>query len=244
MAFGKRKKVRIIPEDELIVFDNVTKTYQTGAPALNGVSLKVKKGEFVFIVGDSGSGKSTLIKLMLRELVPTEGEIYVNGVSLSKLRRRQVPKYRRNLGVVFQDFRLIKNWNVYENVAFAQRIVQTPNRLIKRNVPAILSIVGLASKYKAKPMQLSGGEQQRVAMARALINKPPILLCDEPTGNLDPKNSWEIMRLLEEVNRRGTTVVVVTHNREIVDAMQKRVITLNKGVLISDKKGGYSNAKN
>lgn len=240
MALGKRKKGKVIPEDELIVFENVTKTYQSGAPALNGVSLKVKKGEFVFIVGDSGSGKSTLIKLLLRELVPTDGEIYVNGVNLSKLRRRQVPKYRRNLGVVFQDFRLIKNWNVYENVAFAQRIVQTPNRLIKRNVPAILSIVGLASKYKAKPMQLSGGEQQRVAMARALINKPPILLCDEPTGNLDPKNSWEIMKLLEQINKRGTTVIVVTHNREIVNEMQKRVITMKKGVILNDEeKGGY-----
>ena len=240
MALGKKKKVKVIPEDELIVFDNVTKTYQSGSPALNGVSLKVKKGEFVFIVGDSGSGKATLIKLLLRELVPTDGEIYVNGVNLSKLRRRQVPKYRRNLGVVFQDFRLIKNWNVYENVAFAQRIVQTPNRLIKRNVPAILSIVGLASKYKAKPMQLSGGEQQRVAMARALINKPPILLCDEPTGNLDPKNSWEIMKLLEQINKRGTTVIVVTHNREIVNEMQKRVITMKKGVILNDEeKGGY-----
>ncbi len=240
MALGKKKKGKVIPEDELIVFDNVTKTYQSGSPALNGVSLKVKKGEFVFIVGDSGSGKSTLIKLLLRELVPTDGEIYVNGVNLSKLRRRQVPKYRRNLGVVFQDFRLIKNWNVYENVAFAQRIVQTPNRLIKRNVPAILSIVGLASKYKAKPMQLSGGEQQRVAMARALINKPPILLCDEPTGNLDPKNSWEIMKLLEQINKRGTTVIVVTHNREIVNEMQKRVITMKKGVILNDEeKGGY-----
>ena len=240
MAFGKKKRVKNIPEDDLIVFENVTKTYQTGSPALNGVSLTVKKGEFVFIVGDSGSGKSTLIKLLLRELVPTEGEIYVNGVDLSKLRRRQVPKYRRNLGVVFQDFRLIKNWNVYENVAFAQRIVQTPNRLIKRNVPAILSIVGLASKYKAKPMQLSGGEQQRVAMARALINKPPILLCDEPTGNLDPKNSWEIMKLLEQINKRGTTVLVVTHNREIVNEMQKRVITMKKGVILNDEeKGGY-----
>ena len=240
MALGKKKKVKVIPEDELIVFDNVTKTYQSGSPALNGVSLKVKKGEFVFIVGDSGSGKSTLIKLLLRELVPTDGEIYVNGVNLSKLRRRQVPKYRRNLGVVFQDFRLIKNWNVYENVAFAQRIVQTPNRLIKRNVPAILSIVGLASKYKAKPMQLSGGEQQRVAMARALITKPPILLCDEPTGNLDPKNSWEIMKLLEQINKRGTTVIVVTHNREIVNEMQKRVITMKKGVILNDEeKGGY-----
>ena len=240
MAFGRNKKVKTFADDELIVFENVTKTYSTGSPALNGVSLKIKKGDFVFIVGDSGSGKSTLIKLMLRELVPTDGEIYVNGVNLSKLRRRQVPKYRRNLGVVFQAFRLIKNWSVYENVAFAQRIVQTPNRLIKRNVPAILSIVGLASKYKAKPQQLSGGEQQRVAMARALINKPPILLCDEPTGNLDPKNSWEIMKLLEQINKRGTTVVVVTHNREIVNEMQKRVITMKKGVILNDEeKGGY-----
>ena len=242
MAFGRKKRVKTFADNEQIVFDNVAKTYTTGQTtvALNGISLTIKKGEFVFIVGDSGSGKSTIIKLLLRELVPTEGEIYVNGVNLSKLRRRQVPKYRRNLGVVFQDFRLIKNWSVYENVAFAQRIVQTPNRLIKRNVPAILSIVGLASKYKAKPVQLSGGEQQRVAMARALINKPPILLCDEPTGNLDPKNSLEIMKLLDQINKRGTTVIVVTHDREIVNEMQKRVITVRKGVIVSDEeKGGY-----
>lgn len=240
MALGRRKKKHTVADDELIVFENVTKTYSSGSPALNGVSLKIKRGEFVFIVGDSGSGKSTLIKLLLRELVPSDGEIYVNGVGLSKLRRRQIPKYRRNLGIVFQDFRLIKNWNVYENVAFAQRIVQTPNRLIKRNVPAILAIVGLANKYRAKPTQLSGGEQQRVAMARALINKPPILLCDEPTGNLDPNNSWEIMKLLEQINKRGTTVIVVTHDKEIVNEMQKRVIALKKGVIVSDEeKGGY-----
>ena len=240
MALGNKKKNISIADDDLIVLNNVTKTYQSGSPALNGVSLKIKKGEFVFIVGDSGSGKSTMIKLLLRELTPTSGEIYVNGVNLSKLRRKQVPKYRRNLGVVFQDFRLLKDRNVYENVAFAQRIVQTPNRLIKRNVPAILSIVGLAGKYKAKPRQLSGGEQQRVAMARALINKPPILLCDEPTGNLDPKNSWEIMKLLEQINKRGTTVLVVTHNQEIVNEMQKRVITLKKGIIVNDaEKGGY-----
>lgn len=240
MALGKKKKARTVVDDELIVLDNVTKSYQTGSPALNGVSLKVKKGEFVFIVGDSGSGKSTLIKLLLKELTPTEGNIYVNGINLQKLKRRQIPKYRRNLGVVFQDFRLLKDRNVYENVAFAQRIIQTPNRLIKRNVPAILSIVGLAGKYKAKPKQLSGGEQQRVALARALINKPPILLCDEPTGNLDPKNSWEIMKLLEQINKRGTTILIVTHNREIVNEMQKRVVTMKKGVIISDEeKGGY-----
>ncbi len=240
MALIKKKKQRQMAEDELIVLDNVTKTYATGSPALNGVSLTVKKGEFVFIVGDSGSGKSTLIKLLLRELTPTSGDIYVNNINLGRLRHRQVPKYRRNLGVVFQDFRLLKDRNVYENVAFAQRIVQTPGRLIKRNVPAILSIVGLAGKYKAKPKELSGGEQQRVALARALINKPPILLCDEPTGNLDPRNSWEIMKLLEQINKRGTTVLVVTHNREIVNEMQKRVVTMKKGVIVSDEEeGGY-----
>ena len=243
MLFDKKKsRKKAVYEENLIVLENVTKSYQTlnGAHALNGINLKIKKGEFVFIVGDSGSGKSTLIKLMLRELVPTTGEIYVNGQNLARLKHRQVPMYRRNLGVVFQDFRLLKDRNVYENVAFAQRIVQTPSREIKKNVPAILSIVGLAGKYKAKPKQLSGGEQQRVAMARALINKPPILLCDEPTGNLDPKNSWEIMKLLEQINKRGTTVIVVTHNREIVNEMQKRVVTLKKGVVISDEeKGGY-----
>ena len=241
--FGNKKKAKkSVYADNLIVLENVTKSYQdgNGAHALNGVNLKIKKGEFVFIVGDSGSGKSTLIKLLLRELVPTTGEIYVNGDNLAKLKHRQVPTYRRNLGVVFQDFRLLKDRNVYENVAFAQRIIQTPSREIKKNVPAILSIVGLAGKYKAKPKQLSGGEQQRVAMARALINKPPILLCDEPTGNLDPKNSWEIMKLLEQINKRGTTIIVVTHNKEIVNEMQKRVITLKRGVIISDEeKGGY-----
>ena len=241
--FGKKKRTKkAVYDDNLIVLEDVTKTYQdgNGTHALNGVNLKIKKGEFVFIVGDSGSGKSTLIKLMLRELVPTTGAIYVNGENLARLKHRQVPVYRRNLGVVFQDFRLLKDRNVYENVAFAQRIVQTPTRDIKKNVPAILSIVGLAGKYKAKPKQLSGGEQQRVALARALINKPPILLCDEPTGNLDPKNSWEIMKLLEQINKRGTTILVVTHNKEIVNEMQKRVITLKKGVIISDEeKGGY-----
>ncbi len=240
MALKNKKSKKAQDPDNLIVLENVVKSYSTGAPALNGVNLTIKKGEFVFIVGDSGSGKSTLIKLLLRELTATSGEIYVSGLNLERLRRRQVPKYRRKLGVVFQDFRLLKDRNVYENVAFAQRIVLTPTRQIKRNVPAILSIVGLAGKYKAKPKQLSGGEQQRVALARALINKPPILLCDEPTGNLDPKNSWEIMKLLEQINKRGTTVLVVTHNREIVNEMQKRVVTMKKGIIVSDEeKGGY-----
>ena len=240
MSLFKKPKVKKIPSEDIIVLDNVSKSYATGAPALNGISLSIKQGEFVFIVGDSGSGKSTLIKLLLRELLPTSGDLYVNGQSLVDLKRRNVPKYRRNLGVVFQDFRLLKDRNVYENVAFAQRIIQVPNREIRKNVPSILSVVGLAGKYKAKPRQLSGGEQQRVALARALINRPPILLCDEPTGNLDPKNSWEIMKLLEQINKKGTTVLVVTHNREIVNEMQKRVITMKKGIIVSDEeKGGY-----
>ena len=220
--------------------NHVSKAYATGAPALNGVDLQIKKGEFVFIVGDSGSGQSTMIKLLLRELVPTEGEINVMGYDLVRIRHRKIPMFRRNLGIVFQDFRLLKDRNVYENVAFAQRIIQKPTKEIKRNVPSILATVGLAGKYKAKPRQLSGGEQQRVAIARALVNRPSILLADEPTGNLDPKNSWEIMKLLEQINENGTTVLVVTHNREIVNAMQKRVVTMKKGVIVSDEeKGGY-----
>lgn len=222
----------------MITLENVSKAYSTGAPALNNVSLKIEAGEFVFVVGDSGSGKSTLIKLLLREMLPTSGKIMVNDIDVASLRHKQIPKYRRKLGVVFQDFRLLKDRNVYENVAFAQRIVQTPSKEIKKNVPSILSTVGLAGKYKARPKQLSGGEQQRVALARALVNNPPILLADEPTGNLDPKNSWEIMKLLEEINERGTTVLVVTHNREIVNAMKKRVITMNKGVIVNDEKEG------
>jgi len=239
-----RKKVKTQDTDDknMIVLDHVSKSYSTGAPALNDVSIKIEKGEFVFVVGDSGSGKSTLIKLLLRELTSTEGDVFVNGCDVGRLRRRKIPKFRRNIGVVFQDFRLLKDRNVYENVAFAQRVIQVPTRDIKRNVPKVLSRVGLAGKYKAKPKQLSGGEQQRVALARALVNRPAILLADEPTGNLDPNNSWEIMKLLEEINQDGTTVIVVTHNREIVNAMEKRVITIKKGVIISDEeKGGYIN---
>ena len=222
----------------MITLDHVSKSYSTGAPALNDVSIRIEPGEFVFVVGDSGSGKSTLIKLLLRELLPTSGSINVNGTDVGKLKHRQIPKFRRNIGVVFQDFRLLMDRNVYENVAFAQRVVQVPSKQIRKNVPSILSVVGLAGKYKARPRQLSGGEQQRVAVARALVNEPPILLADEPTGNLDPKNSQEIMKLLEEINEKGTTVVVVTHNREIVNSMKKRVITMNKGVIVSDQKEG------
>ena len=240
MALFKRTKTKAIPEENIIVLERVSKAYATGAPALTGVDLTIKRGEFVFIVGDSGSGKSTLIKLLLRELLPTAGDIYVNGQNLVDLKRRNVPKYRRNLGVVFQDFRLLKDRNVYENVAFAQRVIQIPSREIRKHVPSILSVVVLAGKYKAKPKQLSGGEQQRVALARALINRPPILLCDEPTGNLDPKNSWEIMKLLEQINKKGTTVLVVTHNREIVNEMQKRVVTMKKGVIVREEEKGGS----
>lgn len=238
-ARGKRRRPAA-ESNEIITLKDVSKAYSTGAPALKEVNLHINKGEFVFIVGDSGSGKSTLIKLLLRELTITSGYISVMGYDLSKIKHRKIPKFRRNIGIVFQDFRLLKDRNVYENVAFAQRIIQKSGKEIRKNVPSILAIVGLAGKYKAKPKQLSGGEQQRVALARALVNKPTILLADEPTGNLDPKNSWEIMKLLEQINESGTTVLVVTHNREIVNAMQKRVVTLKKGVIVSDEeKGGY-----
>ncbi|MBQ2745736.1 MAG: cell division ATP-binding protein FtsE [Lachnospiraceae bacterium] len=224
----------------MIDLQDVSKSYAAGIPAVNNINLHIDKGEFVFIVGDSGAGKSTIIKMMLKELEPTSGKIVINGKNLARLKRRKVPMLRRDIGVVFQDFRLLKDRNVYENVAFAQRVVETPVKIIRRRVPAMLSMVGLAEKYRSYPKELSGGEQQRVALARALVNNPPILLADEPTGNLDPKNSWEIMKLLEEINNRGTTVIVVTHNREVVDAMQKRVVTIRKGVIVSDeRKGGY-----
>lgn len=223
----------------MITLDSVSKRYDgKSQPAINNISLHIDKGEFVFVVGNSGSGKSTLIKLLLKELEPTSGTIKVNGQNLNRMRRGKVPKYRRGVGVVFQDFRLLKDRNVYENVAFAQRVIEKPNRVIKKRVPEVLTLVGLAEKYKSFPKELSGGEQQRVAVARAIVNRPDILLADEPTGNLDPGNSMEIMKLLDEINSRGTTVLVVTHNREIVNAMKKRVITMRKGVIISDEREG------
>ncbi len=217
---------------------DVSKTYSKGQPALKNANLHIDKGEFVFIVGNSGSGKSTLIKLLLKELDASSGTVMVDGINLRNMRRRQVAKYRRKLGVVFQDFRLLKDRNVYENVAFAQRVIGRPTRVIRKRVPEMLTLVGLAEKYKSRPKELSGGEQQRVALARALVNRPDILLADEPTGNLDPQNAAEIMRLLEEINDRGTTVVVVTHNKEIVNAMKKRVVAMRKGVIISDEREG------
>ena len=215
-------------------FGRNKKKYYQEFFALNDISFAIKKGETIGFVGRNGSGKSTLIKLLLKELEPTEGTITINGQKLNKIRRRQIPKFRRKIGVVFQDFRLLKDRNIYDNVAFAQKVIGESTRSIKKNVPLMLSMVGLAAKYRSYPKQLSGGEQQRVAIARALINKPKILLADEPTGNLDNNNAWEIMKLMEEINNNGTTVVVVTHNLEIVKAMNKRVITMQKGVIVDD----------
>jgi len=224
----------------MIEISNLTKTYDRSSRALKNVNITIDDGEFVFITGRSGSGKSTLLKILLKEVEPTSGRVIVNDMDLGAMPRRYVPKYRRMLGVVFQDFRLLKDKTVYENVAFAQRVIGVPGRTIRDSVPRMLKMVGLSSKYKAFPNQLSGGEQQRVAIARALINRPAVLLADEPTGNLDPQNAMEIMRLLEEINRKGTTVIVVTHSHEIVDMMKKRVITIDKGVVISDEEeGGY-----
>ena len=220
----------------MISIKGVSKSYGNGAPALSNLNLEIEDGEFVFVVGASGSGKSTFIKFLFKELNPTEGMITVGNIKLSKLKSRGVAKYRRKLGVVFQDFRLLQDRDVYSNIAFAQHVIGASPREIKKNVARVLSLVGLSEKYRSNPNELSGGEQQRVALARALVNKPDILLADEPTGNLDPENSWEIMKLLDKVNKQGTTVIVVTHNLEIVEAMNKRVITMKKGVKVSDSK--------
>ena len=217
---------------------DVTKTYGTDKPALSHASLHIDKGEFVFVVGSSGSGKSTLIKLLLKELDATSGSITVSGERLGGMKHKRIPKYRRKLGVVFQDFRLIENMTVYENVAFAQRVIGSPSRVLKKRVPEVLKEVGLSDKYHSMPDELSGGEQQRVALARALVNRPDILLADEPTGNLDPQTSDEIMALIDTFNARGTTVLVVTHNKEIVNAMRKRVVTMKDGLIVSDEKEG------
>ena len=225
----------------MIHMNNVTKVYPNGSTGVENINLHINKGEFVFIVGSSGSGKSTLMKLLLKELDPTEGDIIINKVKTNELNRRLIPYLRRNLGVVFQDFRLLPNKTVYENVAFAMRVIEAPGRIIRRNVPAVLSLVGLGQKGRSYPNQLSGGEQQRTALARAIANNPPILICDEPTGNLDPETAYGIMKLLDDINKRGTTIVMATHARDIVDAMQKRVVTLHKGHIIRDiEKGGYS----
>lgn len=217
---------------------DVSKTYGTGNRALRDVNITIEDGEFVFIMGRSGSGKTTLLRLIIKEEEPTSGEIIVNDIMLQNMRRRHIPKYRRTLGIVFQDFRLLNDRNVFENVAFAQRVVGVPFRAIRESVPEMLKLVGLSSKYKAMPQHLSGGEQQRVAIARALINQPEVLLADEPTGNLDHHNAIEIMKLLDLINQKGTTVIVVTHSNEIVNMMQRRVITMDRGCIISDEEGG------
>ncbi|MDY2921299.1 MAG: cell division ATP-binding protein FtsE [Eubacterium sp.] len=224
----------------MIRMDQVSMQYSTGVDALCDVSIRIEKGEFVFVVGKSGSGKSTFIKLLLKELNPSEGRIFVAGRQVTNLSRKQVSLYRRQIGVVFQDFRLLKNKTVYENIEFAQQIIGMNKREIARNVAIMLEMVGLKGKENAYPGELSGGEQQRVAIARALINNPAILLADEPTGNLDPQMAWEIMMLLQEINKMGTTVVVVTHNNDVVDVMKKRVVTLDNGSIVSDEQeGGY-----
>ena len=224
----------------LIQMEHVRVAYPSGMEALKSVNISVEKGEFLFVVGSSGSGKSTLIKTLLGEVGVSSGQILVAGRELSRLKKKELPHYRRMLGVVFQEFRLLEDRNIFENVALSQRIIGVSLDRIKRNVSLMLEMVGLGDKRRAYPKELSGGEQQRVAIARAMVNRPAILLADEPTGNLDPKNSWEIMDLLEEMNQLGTTVVVVTHNNEIVNQMKKRVVTLSQGVVTNDiPQGGY-----
>ena len=226
----------------MIILENVSKTYQTGVRAVKDLNLMVDDGEFVFITGKSGSGKSTLFRLLTRELKPTEGSIMVNDFDLDSIRRRQIPRFRRSIGVVFQDFRLLNDRNVYENVAFAQRVIGASPNEIKNNVPRMLQLTGLSHKYKNMPYELSGGEQQRVAIARALVNQPRIILADEPTGNLDETNTMEIMKLLEDINRMGTTVIVITHSMSMLESMKKRVISMEKGRIVSDTGSERKNA--
>ena len=225
----------------MIEFKNVSKTYDTGTEAVNNASFKIEKGEFTFLVGSSGSGKSTLIKMILKEEEPTKGNIIINGKDTTYLKPKRVPYLRRSMGVVFQDFRLLPDKTVYENVAFAMYIVKATPKHIRRQVPMVLALVGLSDKAKMYPNELSGGEQQRVALARALVNNPSMLIADEPTGNLDPDTAWDIMTLLNDINMRGTTVVVATHAKDIVDRMKKRVIHIDEGNIIrDDRKGGYN----
>ena len=223
----------------MIVFDKVKKMYPSGMHALKGVSFTIKDGEFVFIIGSSGAGKSTMTKLMMAEERLSSGEIFLEDYELSFIRGRDIPKLRRQIGVVFQDFRLIPTKTVYENIAFAMRVIGQPNRSIRKRVPYILALVGLEHRAAAYPPELSGGEQQRIALARAIANNPKIIIADEPTGNIDPQMSYEIMDLLSDINKKGVTVVVVTHEKDLVDRFGKRVITLDKGEIVSDRTGGY-----
>lgn len=222
----------------MIEFKNVSKVYTNNVLALSSINTEIDKGEFVFLVGPSGAGKSTFIKLLMKEVDPTSGNIIVNDTDINTLTRKQIPYYRRKIGMVFQDFRLIPSLNVYENVAFAMRIVEAGHREIKKRVPLVLSMVGLSDKYKAFPNQLSGGEQQRVAMARAIVNNPSVLIADEPTGNLDPETADEIMTIMSDINRAGTTILMATHAKNIVNKMKKRVIAIENGVLSRDEQRG------
>ncbi len=225
----------------MVFFNHVTKQYDNGIVALDDVNFFVDKGEFVFIVGSSGAGKSTITKLILCEEHPTGGSILINGINLSELRHREMPCYRRQLGMVFQDFRLLPNKSVFDNIAFAMHVRSATAKEIRRGVPNVLAMVGLSAKAKARPNQLSGGEQQRVALARAMVNNPPVLIADEPTGNLDPTTAEGIMNILEDINKRGTTVITVTHAQDHVNRMKKRVIEIDYGKIVRDEIGGYSN---
>lgn len=222
----------------MIEFKNVSKIYGANSPALSDINMKIEKGEFVFLVGPSGAGKSTLIKLLMKEIDVTSGKLIVDGNDVTALTRKQVPYHRRKIGMVFQDFRLIPTLNVYENVAFGMRVIEASSKDIRRRVPIVLGLVGLNKKYKSYPHQLSGGEQQRVAIARAIVNNPSVLIADEPTGNLDPNTSVEIMDLLDDINKAGTTIVMATHARDIVDSMKKRVVAVEKGQVVRDEQRG------
>ncbi|MCY9514151.1 cell division ATP-binding protein FtsE [Paenibacillus apiarius] len=222
----------------MIEMQDVWKTYTDGSHALRGISVCIDKDEFVYLVGPSGAGKSTFMKLIYREETPTKGEIFVSGFNIGKLKHRKIPFVRRNIGVVFQDFRLLPKLTAYENVAFAMEVIEAPKKVIKRRVPEVLELVGLKHKASSLPAQLSGGEQQRIAIARAIVNNPSVIVADEPTGNLDPESSWGIMKLLEEINFRGTTIVMATHNKDIVNSMRKRVIAIEHGHIVRDEARG------
>ena len=237
MTSGRELKIK---GDTMIHMKNVSKEYENGSVALHDINVDIEPGEFVFIVGPSGAGKSTFIRLLLREVLPSSGELYVNGKDVIDMPRSEVPYLRRELGVIFQDFRLLPEKTVAENVAFAMRVIEAPRRKTQHSVNSVLDIVGLRPKYRCFPSQLSGGEQQRVAIARAIVNKPSIVIADEPTGNLDPSTSWEIMDIFKRINAGGTTIVMATHDKNIVDAMKKRVIAIEDGRIVRDEaQGGY-----
>lgn len=226
--------------DLMIHMKNVTKVYENGAVALNNINVDIRKGEFVFLVGSSGAGKSTFIKMLFREVLPSSGILTVNGRDVIRMANKEVPYLRRSLGVIFQDYRLLPEKTVYENISFAMQVIEAPRRLMQRSVNSVLDIVGLRDKYKCFPHQLSGGEQQRVAIARAIVNNPSIVIADEPTGNLDPETSWGIMDIFQRINAAGTTIVMATHDKTIVDAMQRRVIAIEDGQIVRDEaQGGY-----